>query len=296
MATTIIQKHFHRIQISRALIFLKANLDKKLTLAEIASASGASQYHFIRIFSAYTGETPFSFISRERIAQALQLLLKSDVSIISIAHLSGFESSSSFNKVFKRVTNYSPSEFRNLGKDLQNDLTYSLSMTPKTKEISMNFKMDLTPEIIKREKTVIYTSSSSGGDFKDIAPVAWQNFLKVLGTISEDLSKSEFLGVGTMDKSDTKAVCNYKAALSIPTNPKFVNAGLMKEELPASNYAKFLLKGTYNNIWIAFDKAFQVITEGPYEIADAPCLENYLNDPTKTPEEELLTEILIPIK
>ncbi|WP_127718262.1 GyrI-like domain-containing protein [Halobacteriovorax sp. HLS] len=296
MATTIVQKHFHRLQISRALIFLKDNLDKKLTLAEIARASGASQYHFIRVFSAYTGETPFSFIARERTVQALQLLIERAEPIINISQAVGFDSSSSFNKAFKRITSYSPSEFRNLGKDLQESLIYSLSMTPKTKEKTMNFKMNLTPEIIKREKTVIYSSNATGGEFKDIAPLAWENFLKVLGTIKEDLSQSEFLGVGTMDKSDTKQVCNYKAALSVPTDSKISIPDLEKEEIPASKYAKFLLEGTYDNVWIAFEKAFEVITEGAYELADAPCLENYLNDPNVTPENELLTEILIPIK
>lgn len=296
MTTTIIQKNFHRIQISKALLFLKANLKNKVTLAEIASASGASQYHFIRVFSAYTGETPFTFIARERIAESLPLLVKGSDQIINISQSVGFDSSSSFNKAFKRVTNYNPSEFRNLGKDLQKNLIYSLSMTPKTKEITMNFKMNLTPEIVQREKTLIYSASVTGGEFKDIAPIAWQKFLNIVGTIKEDLSQSEFLGVGTMDKSDTKQVCNYKAALSVPYSSNINIASLDKEEIPASKYAKFLLEGTYDNVWIAFEKAFEVISKGDCEFADAPCLENYLNDPNTTPENELLTEILIPIK
>lgn len=296
MVTTIEKRHFHRLQTSKAIIFLKDNLEEKISLAQIASASGASQYHFIRIFKAYTGETPFSFISRERVSKSLPMIVSEAQSMTDIAHHLGFDSSSAFNKVFKKVTNLSPTEFRNLGKDQRDELIYSLSMTPKSKEITMNFNMNLEPEIIDRDTTVVHSFAATGGEFKDVAPIAWQEFLKVLETISEDLSKSEFFGVGTTHQSDTKQVCNYKAALSIPTNLSASIKGLKREEIPASKYAKFLLKGSYDNVWVAFDKAFQIITDGPYEISDAPCLENYLNDPSVTPEEDLLTEILIPIR
>jgi len=294
--SNIIKEHFHRLQISKAIIFLKDNIDQKISLSDIAVASGASQYHFIRIFSAYTGETPFSFIRREKISRALKLLSETQLAVIDIAHDSGFESSSAFNKAFKKVTNINPTEFRNMGKDQKSEFIYTLSMTPKTKEISMNFNMNLEPEIISREKTIIYSSETSGGDFKDIAPITWQKFLGILETVKEDLSQSEFFGVGSMSTEDTTQVCNYKAAISIPTNLNANIEGLKKEEVEASKYAKFLLKGSYDNVWIAFDKAFQVINEGPYELSGAPCLENYLNDPSQTPVEELLTEILIPIK
>ena len=72
--------------------------------------------------------------------------------------------------------------------------------------------------------------------------------------------------------------------------------GLTKEVIPASKYAKFLLKGSYEGIWYAFDKAFKHVDESDFEFTGGPSLEVYLNDPSQTPEEELLTEILIPIK
>jgi AraC family transcriptional regulator len=281
---------------NRAFAYLKENLAQKVLLRDVAVESGASQYHFIRIFNAYTGETPFSFLRRERIVQSLILLNETSNPIIDIALSNGFDTSSSFNKAFKKVTNLNPTEFRNMGKDQKKKIIYDLSMTPKAKEIIMNFNMNLTPEIITRKETVVYTSAAKGGDFKDIAPLAWENFMKVLPNIKENLEQSEYFGIGTMVAEDTKKVCNYKAALSIPTNLDFEIEGLTKEVLPKSKYAKFLLKGSYDNVWIAFDKAFQIISESEHGISEAPCIEKYLNDPTQTPVDELLTEILIPIK
>jgi AraC family transcriptional regulator len=261
-----------------------------MSLDEISRASGASSYHFIRVFSAYMGETPFSYIRRERVAKSLELL-QSEESITEIAMNVGFETSSSFNKAFKKITNLSPSEFRNLGKAQKENLFYDVYVSPKTKEIIMNIEMEMKPEVIKRSETTIYSFSADDTTFKDAAQVAWQEFLKIIPTVKEDLSQSEFLGVGEMS-GDT---CSYRAAISIPTNPNAEVANLIKEDIPASKYAKFLLKGSYDGIWYAFDKAFKFINESEFEISSAPCLELYLNDPNTTPENELLTEILIPI-
>jgi DNA gyrase inhibitor GyrI len=183
-----------------------------------------------------------------------------------------------------------------MSKDQKNNLIYALSMTPKTKEMSVNLKMNLGPEIIQRQKTTILGANAVGGEFSDIAPIAWQEFLAAIESRMNDLTQSEFLGVGSMDKSNTKQVCSYSAAVSIPNDSGLMIEGLVKEEIPASKYAKFILEGSHQNVWAAFEQAFKVIIDGEYELAEAPCIENYLNDPSTTKEEELRTEILIPIK
>ena len=290
------KKAAHKTQINRAFSYLKAHLSEKISLTELAAESGTSQYHFIRIFNAYTGETPFSFLRRERIVQSLILLNETEKSIIDIALNVGFDTPSAFNKAFKKVTNINPTEFRNLGKEQKRDLIYAFSMTTKTKETIINFNMDPKPEIVNRKEMTVYYADAQGGDFKDIAQTAWEGIMKALATCKEDLSQSEFIGIGTMFTEDTRKVCDYKAAFSLPTNPNTNIPGLKKEKLPEAKYAKFLLKGSLDNLWVAFDKAFQVINEGPYEFLEAPCIENYLTDPQTTPTEDLRTEILIPIK
>lgn len=293
---TVMRENAQRNQLNRAFSYLKDNLDQKIVLDRLAQESGFSPFHFIRIFNAYTGETPFTFLRRERIVYGLKQLAESDSSIVDIALGSGFESSSSFNKAFKKITQITPTEFRNLGKEEREKFIYDLSMTPRMKEIIMTFEMNLEPELINRPQTTVYSTHAQGGDFKDIAPIAWEKMLVIMPQIKENLEQSEFMGIGMMQSEDTKKVCDYKAAISVPTNPNFQIDGLTKEVLPASKYAKFLLKGSYDNIWIAFDKAFQVIGDKDLELADLPCIENYLNDPQITPVEDLLTEILIPLK
>jgi AraC-like DNA-binding protein len=108
------KNHFHRLQLAKAKSYIRSRLASKLQLEDIARESGASHYHFIRVFSAYSGETPFSYIRRERILRSMNLLA-GDESIIQVALAVGFETASAFNKAFKRETAMTPSNFRNLG-------------------------------------------------------------------------------------------------------------------------------------------------------------------------------------
>jgi effector-binding domain-containing protein len=41
-------------------------------------------------------------------------------------------------------------------------------------------------------------------------------------------------------------------------------------------------------------RVFEIAAEKKIEMRDDYCIENYINDPRTTPEEELVTEILIP--
>ncbi|MGK0180038.1 MAG: DNA gyrase inhibitor GyrI [Nitrospinales bacterium] len=135
-----------------------------------------------------------------------------------------------------------------------------------------------------------------GEKFNEIAVLVWDDFLKLLEKSGQDLSESKFMGISLISEEGETDNHIYKAAVSYPPKKNLAFNSLTKEILPTSKYAIFLLKGSYQGIWKAFDFAFKKINDSKYEFSQAPCLENYINDPSITPEDELLTEILIPIK
>ena len=57
------------------------NLDKDLTLAELAAAVHMSPYHFARLFKCSTGVPPHRFVVRQRIARARAFLATQELSI-----------------------------------------------------------------------------------------------------------------------------------------------------------------------------------------------------------------------
>lgn len=283
----------HRIQIKKAQVYIRDHIHSSLNLEEIAKKAGASKYHFIRIFSAHTGETPLEYSRRQKVEYALKKIIEKDISITDIAFGLGFDSSSSLNKLFKKIIKMNPTEFRNLGKEQKDQIIYSISISKKMEEILMNLNITQEPEIIERAETSILFYEDTGSKFDEIAPPIWEKFLSILEEAKEDVSESEFFGISFTDDNEKYF---YRAAISIPQGKSISISKLKQEKLINQKYAKFLLKGSYDGVWPAFDFAYKKINEFNFELADAPCLENYLNDPRETAEEDLLTEILIPIK
>ena len=82
---------------------------------ECAKICLMSKDHFIRIFKSATGLTPVQFKKNIIVARAKNLLIKTNLSITSIAISSGFsEYPLYFNRLFKNETGYYPSDYRKL--------------------------------------------------------------------------------------------------------------------------------------------------------------------------------------
>lgn len=83
-----------------------------LSLAAVASAAGASVFHFCKVFHKSTGLTFTDYVARVRLEDARTQLLNPNRRISEVAYDVGFQSLTQFNRTFKRVFGQSPSEFR----------------------------------------------------------------------------------------------------------------------------------------------------------------------------------------
>ena len=93
-----------------------ANLDKPLSVDQLAAVSGRSRAHFSRLFAEHEGMPPAEFVLQERMRRAAKLLaVNADISIKEITALVGLEDANYFSKVFRRVFGISPTEFRTTG-------------------------------------------------------------------------------------------------------------------------------------------------------------------------------------
>ena len=91
--------------------FVKDHFQRAITLDEMAEWSNLSKEAFCRYFKAKTQLTFLEYLHQYRVSQAKKLL-KQDVSIAEVAELSGFESLSYFNRVFKKIVGENPSTYR----------------------------------------------------------------------------------------------------------------------------------------------------------------------------------------
>jgi AraC family transcriptional regulator len=92
--------------------FVNDNLDRDITLEELAALARLSPTHFCRSFTRSMGIPPHQYQVRQRIERAKQLLAESERSITDVALAAGYSASSNFATVFRRVTGQTPREFR----------------------------------------------------------------------------------------------------------------------------------------------------------------------------------------
>lgn len=96
----------------RVQLFVEANLDRKIHLADLAERAGLTLSHFARAFKASAGLTPRAFIEHCRIERAKHLIGESHLSLAQIAVESGFGTQSRLTTTFRRRTRFTPAQYR----------------------------------------------------------------------------------------------------------------------------------------------------------------------------------------
>jgi AraC-like DNA-binding protein len=113
----------HASALKKAEQFINENFTRKISLKEIAGASGLSAPYFSSIFKEEMGENLSSYLNRLRVGKACRLLIHTDSSLSKIAGLCGFEDQSWFSKIFKNFTGISPGEYRSRGSGPSGEIT-----------------------------------------------------------------------------------------------------------------------------------------------------------------------------
>lgn len=92
--------------------YLDQNLDKKITLDELAERYYINKYYLTRIFKEHYGMSINSYLQGVRITKAKQELRFSDKTIDEIAVVTGFGTGYYLSRIFRKVEGTSPSEYR----------------------------------------------------------------------------------------------------------------------------------------------------------------------------------------
>ena len=96
------------------------NFEKSISLKDIASSVHLSEVYFHGIFTESVGISPHQHLIDCRIDNAKKLLWNTDVPICEVAEKCGFGCQQYLNKVFKKETGMTPSQYR---KTLQENYT-----------------------------------------------------------------------------------------------------------------------------------------------------------------------------
>lgn len=95
-----------------AIRYMNENIEKKLTLADIAAYTGYSTSLISQIFRLHTGMSPIDYLNRLKIRHACYLLDFSDMKINQVCHKTGISDPYYFSRLFHKIMGISPKEYR----------------------------------------------------------------------------------------------------------------------------------------------------------------------------------------
>jgi len=92
--------------------YIMQHYQEEISLRELAVAAAYSPWQALRVFSEFTGKTPFAYIRDIRLSEAAKKLRDSELSVLDIALSLAFGSHEGFTKAFSRQFGLSPKQYR----------------------------------------------------------------------------------------------------------------------------------------------------------------------------------------
>jgi len=110
--TEVVPSQNVQSEIVSAIHYINKHYNEQISLDMVADMVHLSKYHFCRLFHSATGATFLDYIYNVRLSKVHKMLLETDLSINDIAIRCGFTSTAHLTRIFRRIYNISPRDFR----------------------------------------------------------------------------------------------------------------------------------------------------------------------------------------
>lgn len=263
--------------------------DPELSLAEVAALACLSCYHFHRVFTAVTGESPGEMQRRLRLERAAGALRYGKAPITSVALAAGFASSQAFAKAFRKQFAMTPGEVRRHPERLPNSKIghqerkdgHAFSPIDGHAEGVSNqrsFRMK-TEQMSGRTLAYIRVTGPYGEGYDAVCQRLYQ------WAAARNLAEAEWIFIYHDNPEVTApALCRTDIGITVP--PQTRGEGEVETQLiPAGRYAqsRYLItdRNQYGPLWQ--EHIGEIVAAG-LAFGDGPCFELYhssSNDPLR---------------
>lgn len=98
---------------AQAVTYIAAHYMEKLTLRDLASRLFVSDSYISKLFRQEMGISFNDYLNKTRIEHSIDLMQQTDLPLLEISGMVGFDDQSYFTKVFKRTTGKTPRQYKN---------------------------------------------------------------------------------------------------------------------------------------------------------------------------------------
>ena len=276
------QEYFKAI--NRAVDFINEHMNEPINLYDLAGVAHISGFHFHRIFKAMLGESPGEYIQRLRLEKAMFKLQTTRQTMLEIAEQTGYQSPHALSKAFKKRFGISPSVYR------AQSSHWSVPV-----ETPVFIRIEPEIRVIKPKQVItvkVVNPFVNTGAFIH----AWKKLIRFAGVNGIPDNEHEYFSL-SRDISTITRPDLYRSYACVTTNPDIKPKGEFgKQTIDGGLYAVFTYKGAYRNLERLYCFIYRNwIPNSPYELRDIAFFEKFLNSPDVVTQDDLLTEVYIPV-
>lgn len=268
---------------------ISENLSESLLIEQLSEHAGLSKYHLHRVFVAQTGFEVAEYIQRRKMERALALLEQGEASVIDVALAVGYESHSSFSRVFKQSYSVTPTQ-------VLKGASYEPLIRYKKKSKQELVEPD-TKWLYLEQKRILgkYCRGFEQSSFAQIATKTFEDLTDK--SLYKDYLGSEPIGVSISnpwgnEPEKAEFFCGFLSGLEDGEN-----SGLESFIWPEGNYICTTYTGPYHLMWQYISKLHSYWAEHKQvKLMTRQVVQRYLNHPTTTKPEDLTTELYFPVE
>ncbi len=107
-------KELSHFRLQKAVLYIRENLASKLSIADLAQATGLGESRFPKLFKLATGKTPHQYVMQQKIECAKVYLRETEMKLAEVSTRLGFETQSHFTALFRRLEGTTPGQYRSI--------------------------------------------------------------------------------------------------------------------------------------------------------------------------------------
>jgi AraC family transcriptional regulator len=300
-------------RINRVTNYVDSHIDGALNLSTLAEVAHFSPFHFHRIFTVMTGETPNDYVLRLRLEKAARLLQNDKkISIAEIAADCGFGSVSLFSRSFRAHFGCTATEYRLREKPIfvNNGVRYSKNGQVLSKIGKQGFDFDAQLCSVKLNNLIFMETKIAIKELPEVK-VAYVRYAGPYNQISQAYEKlMRWAGPRGLLSAETKTITIYQddpavtemdkvrqdACITLGTADEVkVEGEVGKATIAGGKYAV----GRFQVDSLGFQKAWNTmclwITDSGYQFSGSP-YELYYNSAEEAMQGKFDVDICIPVK
>ena len=110
----VLKEDFDEIVSKRVIEYLLKNIKRRVSIEELCESLSYTRSYLFRQFKSVTGKSIMSYFTELKIKEAKRLLRDTEMSVTAISEELAFDTANYFTKTFKRLTGYTPLEYKKM--------------------------------------------------------------------------------------------------------------------------------------------------------------------------------------